>query len=168
MKNTDSTKTQSTAQWLMKTPVGILYLVASDLGLKAVSTDPFDLPVLKTLNGTEKKVSFLKQAVSELNEYFEGRRKNFTVTLDTHGTDFQKSVWNELKKIPYGKTCSYTDIAKKINNEKAVRAVGSANGKNQFFIIVPCHRVVTASGQLGGYAGGLKMKADLLAFERQN
>lgn len=158
----------NTAQWIMKTPVGNLYLAASDQGLLSVSTDKLNSPLLKSLDGNEKKFSFLKQAVSELNEYFRGKRKTFTIQLDTQGTAFQKSVWNELKKIPYGKTCSYTDIAKKINNEKAVRAVGSANGKNQFFIIVPCHRVVTASGALGGYAGGIKMKKDLLAFERQN
>ena len=88
------------------------------------------------------------------------------MALDLEGTTFQKKVWAQLSKIPYGQTCSYKDIAKGIQNEKAVRAVGSANGKNPACIIVPCHRVIAHNGSLGGYSGGLKMKKTLLEIER--
>ena len=87
--------------------------------------------------------------------------------MDIIGTDFQIQVWQALAQIPYGQTISYTDIAKKIKNPKAVRAVGSANGKNPLAIIVPCHRVISADGTLGGYAGGLKIKTALLNLEKK-
>ena len=104
-------------------------------------------------------------AKRELKEYFSGKRKKFSVPLNAQGTAFQKSVWNQLSKIPYGKTVSYRDIAIKIKNKKAVRAVGTANGKNPFCIIIPCHRVIAADGSLGGYSGGIQFKKKLLALE---
>src|SRR5690606_11875125 len=92
----------------------------------------------------------LFKAETQLKEYFQGRRRKFDLPLEMEGSEFQKQVWTELLKIPYGQTCSYRDIARRIRNEKAVRAVGSANGKNPLTIIVPCHRVIAANKTLGG------------------
>lgn len=107
----------------------------------------------------------LHQCVTELNEYFDGKRKHFTVSLNPQGTNFQKEVWNELLKVPFGKTCSYMHIALQLNNLGAVRAVGSANGKNRIAIIIPCHRIIGENGKLTGYAGGLNRKRWLLEHE---
>lgn len=109
----------------------------------------------------------LKDCCRQLYEYFVGDRKEFALKLQLEGTSFQKRVWNQVMKIPYGKTKSYKDIAKAIRNEKAVRAVGSANGKNSFVIIVPCHRVIANDGTLGGYGGGLWRKEWLLEHEKK-
>ena len=107
-----------------------------------------------------------ENAVNQLKEYLSGTRKNFDLPLEMNGTEFQQKVWNELCNIPYGETRSYKDIAEKIGNPKAARAVGSANNKNKFMIIVPCHRVVGANGSLTGYAGGINMKKKLLELEQ--
>jgi len=101
----------------------------------------------------------------QLNEYFAGTRKEFDVPLDIEGTDFQKKVWNELQKIPYGKTISYKTLSEKLGDVKAIRAVGKANGQNPVAIIIPCHRVIGANGNLVGYAGGLDIKEKLLHLE---
>ena len=108
----------------------------------------------------------LQQAQSELEEYFAEKRTTFDVSLDMQGTDFQKSVWRELLKIPFGAVASYLDIAKGIDNPKAVRAVGLANGANPVSIIVPCHRIIGANGKLVGYGGGLERKRALLVHEK--
>lgn len=107
----------------------------------------------------------LTQMFRELEEYFAGRRREFTVPVLLRGSAFELSVWNALREIPYGTTCSYADIARTIGNPKAVRAVGSANGKNRLPIIIPCHRVVNTGGKLGGYGGGLWRKVRLLEVE---
>jgi len=107
----------------------------------------------------------LLQCQKELEEYFEGKRKDFDVPLAPSGTAFQKQVWNELLKIGYGNTTSYIAIAKKMNNPGAVRAVGLANGKNPIGVIIPCHRVIGEDGSLTGYAGGLWRKKWLLDLE---
>lgn len=104
----------------------------------------------------------------ELDEYFQGKRKNFDIPLRTHGTPFQEKVWAALRAIPYGETRSYKDIAEAIGHPKAYRAVGMANNANPIFIIVPCHRVIGADGSLTGYGGGLPMKKALLSLERGN
>jgi AraC family transcriptional regulator, regulatory protein of adaptative response / methylated-DNA-[protein]-cysteine methyltransferase len=101
----------------------------------------------------------------ELKDYFSGKLKKFTVPLHVEGTPFQKSVWLELTKIPYGRTKSYSDIAKSVRNPKAVRAVGTANGDNCIAIVIPCHRVIAADGGIGGYGGGLSRKRFLLELE---
>ncbi len=103
--------------------------------------------------------------VAQLNEYFAKQRTHFTVPLDTQGTAFQQSVWQALMAVPYGELKTYGDIAKQLNNPKAVRAVGAANGKNPISIIVPCHRIVGANNKLTGYAGGLARKQWLLQHE---
>ncbi len=105
---------------------------------------------------------------SQLDEYFQGKRKYFDIELAPVGTEFQKKVWDALTQIPYGEVCSYKDIATKIGNDKASRAVGMANNKNPITIIVPCHRVIGSSGKLVGYFGGLDMKTGLLDLEKAN
>ena len=111
---------------------------------------------------------FLQNVQTQLTEYFSGKRKNFNIKLAPHGTIFQKKVWHELQKIPYGKTASYKDIAQNINNPLSYRAVGMANNKNPIAIIIPCHRVIGSSGKLVGYAGGIKLKEELLQLEQNN
>ena len=108
------------------------------------------------------------KTVLQLEEYFDGRRKEFEIPLKLIGTEFQKKVWNELLKIPYGKTVSYKDISIKIGNPKACRAVGMANHNNPILIIVPCHRVINENKKLGGYALGLDLKRRLLELEKEN
>ena len=107
-------------------------------------------------------------AYNELIEYFEGKRKVFTFPIKPIGTPFQCQVWEALRRIPYGETRNYKQIAEKVGNPKASRAVGMANNKNPLWIVVPCHRVVGANGSLVGYAGGLDMKAWLLTLEKEN
>jgi len=108
----------------------------------------------------------LQQCCLELDEYFAGKRKKFDVKTAFTGTSFQNRVWQELEKIPYGKTISYADLAKAVENPKACRAVGSANGKNPIAIIIPCHRVIASDGGMGGYAYGLDAKKQLLELEK--
>ncbi len=116
--------------------------------------------------GIKSKIS--EKAYMELKEYFAGKRKTFDIPIKLIGTEFQKKVWKELLKIPYGKTVSYKDIAISIDNPKACRAIGMANHNNPILIIVPCHRVVNENGNLGGYALGLDIKRKLLEIEKNN
>jgi methylated-DNA-[protein]-cysteine S-methyltransferase len=148
------------------TPVGALSLVATDRALVALvwrtqmhSRVPFEdaaeIPEHPVLAETSR----------QLREYFAGTRREFTVPLEFRGTDFQLRVWAELLKIPYGETRTYGQIAEKIGNPAAVRAVGAANGRNPISIIAPCHRVIGMSGDLTGFGGGLDAKAFLLSLE---
>ena len=118
--------------------------------------------------GTEKETLLIKKTKKELMEYFDGKRKIFDIPIKLNGTDFQVKVWKELLKVPYGKTCTYLDIAKKIENPNASRAVGMANNKNKIQIIIPCHRVIGSNKKLIGYAGGIKVKEKLLKLEKYN
>lgn len=150
----------------MKTPVGNLKLVASDKGLAAILWEadrPRRVPLASL--SEDKKHPLLLETERQLKEYFAGERQKFSLPLDPQGTNFQKKVWEALRTIPFGKTWSYGELAKKIGNAKAARAVGAANGKNPISIVVPCHRVIGASGQLTGFAGGLKNKEILLNLE---
>ena len=106
-----------------------------------------------------------RRAIGQLIEYLDGKREAFDLELDLRGTPFQRRVWNALLEIPYGETRSYQELARSIRRPKAVRAVGAANGANPVALIVPCHRVVQTGGRLGGYGGGLELKARLLAME---
>lgn len=158
-------------QYIMESPVGPLYLVASEKGLVGLWVRKASVKSsekVSSLKSSEPALQILARAEKQLHEYFKGERKTFDVPLDVTGTDFQKKVWNQLSKIPYGETVSYKDISKRLKNEKAHRAVGSANGKNPISIIVPCHRVIAADGGLGGYSGGLPMKETLLELEKRN
>ena len=114
----------------------------------------------------EQDDKILKTTRKQLNEYFKMERKEFNIPLITIGTDFQKSVWETLLKVPYGTTATYLQLAKDINNEKAVRAVANANGANAISIIIPCHRIIGSNGELTGYGGGLPVKKRLLTLEQ--
>ena len=139
---------------------GVIKIVCSDEHVLSVSFSD-------TAKENDKGSKVLDEALKQMNEYFSGKRKTFDLPLYFEGTEFQKSVWNELRKIPYGITVSYKDIAEGINNEKAVRAVGNANNKNKIMIIVPCHRVIGKNGKLVGFAGGLDKKEFLLEHEKK-
>lgn len=147
-------------------PVGLLTLVSTKEALVAILWDN-DKPTRVKLDQMEEKNHhpFLLKVETQLNEYFDQKRKVFDFPLELIGTPFQKAVWNLLYEIPYGITCSYQDIAKKAGNPKAVRAVGGAVGHNPISIIVPCHRVIGSNGKLTGFAGGLHRKEILLKIE---
>lgn len=115
--------------------------------------------------GGERSRVRCAHVIEQLREYFSGDRKEFALTLAPEGTEFQKRVWKELESIPYGETMSYGEVAKRIGNGKAIRAVGRANGANPVPIVVPCHRVIGADGKLVGYAGGMEIKMALLEIE---
>ncbi len=127
-----------------------------------------DNRIKKGLNAeyAEQSDGITELAKKQLDEYLNGQRTVFDIPLLMVGSDFQKSVWKALMKIPYGKTASYLDLAKSINNEKAVRAVAGANGANSMSIIIPCHRIIGNKGELTGYAGGLTAKKQLLNLEQ--
>ena len=108
----------------------------------------------------------LANAVTQIHEYFEGKRKKFSIPLRMKGTEFQKKVWKELQKIPFGKTASYKEIAAKIGKENASRAVGNANNQNNHVVVIPCHRVIGSGGELVGFGGGLWRKEWLLNHEK--
>jgi methylated-DNA-[protein]-cysteine S-methyltransferase len=141
-------------------PIGILEIICSEDAVLSVMFVDKEMPV-------EENNIVLEKTVSQLDEYFNGMRKEFDLKISLDGTDFQKKVWNELLNIPYGTTLSYKELAIKIGNEKGVRAVGNANGKNMIWIIVPCHRVIGTNGSLTGYAGGLDRKQWLLEHEKK-
>jgi O-6-methylguanine DNA methyltransferase len=113
----------------------------------------------------EKETPLLLEAKKQLDEYFEKKRKNFELPLLILGTEFQKSVWEQLQTIPYGKTISYKALATKQGNPKSFRAVANANGANKIAVIIPCHRVIASDGSLGGYSGGIEIKKELLDLE---
>jgi methylated-DNA-[protein]-cysteine S-methyltransferase len=146
--------------------IGTLYLTASPKGLAGVHWKKQVVPMSPALDTKDLAGRILHRAERELTAYFAGRLKKFTIPLDPEGTPFQKRVWRALRQIPHGRTCSYRDIARRIRNHRAVRAVGSANGQNPLCVIVPCHRVVSSDGSIGGYSGGLSIKRALLALER--
>jgi methylated-DNA-[protein]-cysteine S-methyltransferase len=141
-----------------KSPIGLIEITASEEGITSLNfTD--------NKKRRQRQSKYLSDCVKQLDEYFNCKRKTFSLKLDLVGTEFQKKVWNELLKIPFGKTVSYKDIAIGIRNRKAVRAVGNANNKNNILIIIPCHRVIGSNGKLVGYGGGLWRKKWLIDFE---
>lgn len=144
----------------METPVGRILICADETGICALRFHAGEI---------RKDASpLLDLAQRELEEYFAGRRRAFSVPLSMRGTAFQMEVWRALMEIPYGHTAAYGEIARRIGREKACRAVGMANHANPLPIFVPCHRVVGANGKLTGYAGGLEIKQILLGIERNN
>ena len=159
----------SLSSTVMDSPMGLLTLVASCAGLRAVlwpRDDPARVPlgeVAQTTETTDHPV--LVAAVDQLSEYFAGDRQTFDLLLDPIGTDFQQSAWMALRAIPYGTTVSYGEQAAAMGDKRKARAVGAANGRNPISIIVPCHRVVGANGSLTGFAGGLESKQWLLDHE---
>lgn len=149
----------------MDSPVGPLLLAGSAAGLQLIGFSEGSMAHAPKPEWEQVPTAFA-QARAQLQEYFAGTRREFDLVLDPRGTAFQRSVWRQLQAIPFGATCSYRDIAERIGNPKAVRAVGSANGRNPLPIVVPCHRVIGSNGSLTGFGGGLKNKQILLEHER--
>lgn len=144
---------------IVDSPLGSIELAGDVNGLTSAK-------ILKQQAPPSSKVpDTLQLAREQLLEYFEGQRSEFTLQLHPQGTDFQKKVWQMLSTIPFGKTCSYLELSKKLGDVKAIRAVAAANGKNPLCIIIPCHRVIGSDGSLTGYAGGLHRKKWLLNHE---
>ena len=141
-----------------KSPIGIIEIVIENNTL-------ISLKISDKVEKSEKETDFIKDVKMQLDEYFSGKRKIFNIKINLNGTEFQKKVWRELKKIPYGKTKSYSEIAAKIGNKNVQRAVGSACNKNPIMIIVPCHRVIQKDGSIGGFAYGSEIKQKLLNIE---
>lgn len=154
---------------VMDSPIGELKLVANGSKLSAIlwEDDKPNRVRLGVMHEAENS-PILVETERQLNEYFAGKRNHFELELDFVGTEFQRKVWEALLTIPYGETRSYGEIATQIGNTKAVRAVGAANGRNPISIIAPCHRVIGASGDLTGFAGGLRAKRMLLTLEIGN
>ena len=142
----------------LKTPVGYIEITGSESGLRTLVFLDFRVRL-------QPVPSCLRPCIAQLEEYFHGMRRSFDLKLDLHGSQFQLKVWNELVQIPYGQSISYLELARRIGNVKAFRAVGGANGHNPVSIIVPCHRVIGSNGRLVGYRGGLKRKKWLLEHE---
>ena len=141
-----------------KSPIGLIEITGNEAGI-------LSLNFLEEVVDTFDVHPCLKECLKQIDEYFTKKRTGFTVKLQLQGTKFQKKVWQQLLKIPFGKTVSYLDVATWIGDKKATRAVGSANGKNKIAIIIPCHRVIGSNGKLTGYAGGLWRKEWLLRHE---
>jgi methylated-DNA-[protein]-cysteine S-methyltransferase len=144
----------------INSPLGITKIVGDEDGVSVISVSD-----VGTNEVSQEIPKVLKEAVSQLEEYFDKKRTHFDFKLNPQGTEFQQKVWKLLLEIPYGKTISYMDQTKKLGDVKAIRAVASANGKNPLWIVVPCHRVIGTNGSLTGYAGGLSRKKWLLEHE---
>ena len=144
---------------IIKSPLGFTKIIGNVDGVSSII-------VLNTEEKTTDIIPLeLEDCVIQLNEYFDGKRKQFDLKLNPQGTDFQKTVWDALLTTPCGKTVSYLQLSKQLGDEKAIRAVANANGKNPLWIVVPCHRVIGSDGSLIGYAGGLYRKQWLLEHE---
>jgi methylated-DNA-[protein]-cysteine S-methyltransferase len=141
----------------LTSPLGVIKVSTTDEGIASV--------LFTDESGVSDEHPHLTQAITQLNEYFANKRNTFDLPLAPEGTDFQKRVWNELLGLPFGKTTTYLDMAKRLGDEKVIRAAASANGKNPIAIIIPCHRVIGSGGKLTGYAGGLWRKEWLLKHE---
>jgi len=157
----------------LESPVGTLRLASTERGLAYVQLPNaagrgFAGWLARHAPGAHVEPAFApsQDAARQLTEYFAGKRIVFALALDLRGTGFQRAVWNELARIPYGELRSYADVARAVGAPQAVRAVGAANGANPIAIVVPCHRVIAADGGLGGYGGGASLKRRLLMMER--
>jgi len=149
-------------------PFGVVTVIGSDLGIRFVifSNDAHPKPLEKLHISDTEIHGFVNAAITQLEEYFAGSRRDFELPLDLHGTQFQVAAWNALAEIPYGRTASYGQQAASIGRPKAVRAIGGANGRNPVAIVLPCHRIVGADGSLTGFGGGIAVKKWLLDHEQ--
>jgi methylated-DNA-[protein]-cysteine S-methyltransferase len=145
----------------LQTPLGIAYIEGDADGLQIVSITNDPIP-----SNFVSIPEDLTSGAQQLSDYFAGKRTVFDLKLNPKGTDFQKRVWEELLKVPFGRTMSYLDLSRRLGDEKAIRAVAAANGKNPIWLIVPCHRIIGSDGSLTGYAGGLWRKKWLIEFEK--
>ena len=160
--------------FLYNKEIGYLEIIEEKDGISEISfLGNIDIEKRKSLYNIFTESPLTKKSSQQLEEYFNGKRKEFNIKLDIRGTKFQKQCWEILTKVPYGETISYSDEARMIGNDKAVRAVGSANGKNCIPIIIPCHRIVYKGGEIGGYSGseggnkGIEIKKYLLELEKK-
>ena len=151
---------------ILESPVGKILIAGDNRGLKLINFQDGPNAQVPHSDWREDR-RYFRTVIQQFEAYFNGRLTQFRLSLALEGTPFQKKVWKALAKIPFGKTVSYGDIAQRIGNPKASRAVGAANAKNPLSIIVPCHRVVGHSGDLVGFGGGLPIKASLLDHERR-
>ena len=152
---------------IIKSPIGSLVLISDKSALFGIE---FGNEKVENFSNkpTKENHPILLKTEKQLKEYFVGNRKEFDIPLKLEGTDFQKKVWQELLKIPFGKTISYEQLAEKMGDKNKARAVGNANGKNPIPIIIPCHRVIEKNGKLGGFGGGLHIKQFLLELEKNS
>lgn len=146
-------------QIFLKTPLGTARISGDEEGIWAIQILDEQIPTSTEIP------NFLQSAAQQLDDYFKGELQEFSLKLNPKGTNFQQKVWKALSEIPFGKTCSYLELSRKLGDEKAVRAVASANGKNPLWVVIPCHRVIGSDRSLTGYAGGLHRKQWLLNHE---
>jgi len=151
----------------LDTPIGKLLIAGDRDTVRRIEFPKNGGPRKLGAGWVESSTGVLEEAARQLREYFSGSRKGFDLPLAPDGTDFQRTVWRELQNIPYGRTISYGELARRIGNSKASRAVGAANGSNPIPIVIPCHRVIGANGKLTGFGGGLPIKEKLLALENR-
>ena len=150
----------------LESPIGTLLLAADANGLQEILFSTYGRPA-RPDPAWQEDAPALAEVVRQLKAYFAGEQENFDLSLAPQGTPFQQKVWSELQKIPYGETTSYGELARRIGNPNASRAVGLANGSNPIPIVIPCHRVIGSNGKLTGYGGGLPIKEKLLALEKR-
>jgi methylated-DNA-[protein]-cysteine S-methyltransferase len=152
------------AQVFYESPIGLIRITGNTKGVTSLyfvdNEDKIEKPTHNNIP------AILQKCIQQIDEYFSGIRREFTIKIALEGTNFQKKVWNELKNITFGKTCSYLDIAKNIGKKNGSRAVGNANGQNPISIIIPCHRVIGSNKKLIGYGGGVWRKKWLLEHEQ--
>jgi methylated-DNA-[protein]-cysteine S-methyltransferase len=151
--------------WYLASPIGPLLIAGNEAAVHSIAFPKNGKARPPDRDWSKGKRGAVAEAVRQLGEYFDGCRKEFELPLALEGTAFQRAVWQRLREIPYGQTISYGELARRVGNPKASRAVGSANGANPIPIVIPCHRVIAADGKLGGFGGGLPVKKALLALE---
>jgi methylated-DNA-[protein]-cysteine S-methyltransferase len=166
MKKSDRNASVSVASRIIDSPVGRLYLAATEAGLTHVLFVEKMSHRPDPLEGSGQAANIVRETERQLTEYFNGHRREFDLPLAPAGTEFQLATWRALRDIPFGETVSYGELARRMNKPDAVRAVGAANGANPISIIVPCHRVIGADGTLTGYGGGVHVKKRLLELEQ--
>jgi methylated-DNA-[protein]-cysteine S-methyltransferase len=150
----------------LETPIGTLLIAGDERAIHRIEFPKDGAAGKPEASWTESARGPVGDAVRQLREYFSGQRTDFDLPLDPQGTAFQRGVWKRLEEIPYGETISYGELAKRVGNPKASRAVGAANGQNPIPIVIPCHRVIGANGKLTGFGGGLPTKEKLLELEK--
>jgi methylated-DNA-[protein]-cysteine S-methyltransferase len=151
----------------LETPVGTLLIAGDDAVLERISFPSRGRTAKPERGWQESPRGAVAEAIRQLRDYFAGKRTGFDLPLAPKGTEFQRAVWRQLQEIPYGETISYGELARRVGNPKASRAVGSANGANPLPIVIPCHRVIAGDGSIGGFGGGLPTKEILLALEQR-
>ncbi len=149
----------------LETPIGTLLIAGDTDAVRRIDFPKNGKASKPEVEWTQSERGPVGQAAKQLREYFAGKRADFDLPLAPEGTEFQRTVWRNLQEIPYGETISYGELAKRVGNPKASRAVGAANGQNPIPIVIPCHRVIGANGKLTGFGGGLPTKEALLTLE---